>query len=105
MLNNHKGVTIRIGVSLTLLAVVVVTATFYYRAAEGWSLIDSLYFSVATAATVGYGDMVPDNTHSKVFTIFYMITSVSLALYNLALISQKRILYHMNKSREIIGKQ
>ena len=97
MLDNHKGVTIRIGVSLTLLAVVIVIATFYYRAAEGWSLIDSLYFSVATAATVGYGDVVPDSTHAKIFTIFYMITAVSLALYNVALISQKRILRQMNK--------
>ena len=97
MLDNHKGVTIRIGVSLILLVAAVTVATFYYRAAEGWSLIDSLYFSVATATTVGYGDVVPSHEASKIFTIFYMITAVSLALYNVALISQKRILRQMNK--------
>ena len=31
-----------------------------------------------TAATVGFGDLVPTTTASKVFTIFYAISSVGV---------------------------
>jgi voltage-gated potassium channel Kch len=47
--------------------------TVFYTAVEGWSVLDSLYFSVMTLLTVGYGDFVPTTAGSKVFTMLYVI--------------------------------
>lgn len=53
----------------------------FYSYSEKWGYIDSLYFSVITLATVGYGDLHPTNPMSKIFTIFYVLIGVGLALY------------------------
>ena len=33
--------------------------TIVYNQLEGWSLLDSLYFTVVSLTTVGYGDLAP----------------------------------------------
>lgn len=51
-------------------------STLFYSQTEQWSIIDSLYFSVMTMATVGYGDFVPTTDLGKVFTIIYAFLSI-----------------------------
>ncbi len=58
--------------------VALVTGTLFYSTVEGWPLIDSLYFSVVTLTTVGFGDLVPTKPVSKVFTIVYVLVGVGL---------------------------
>ncbi len=53
-------------------------ATVFYRLVEGWSIIDSLYFSVVTIATVGYGDLAPHTVLGKLFTIVYIFAGIGL---------------------------
>ena len=45
---------------------------------EGWSLLDALYFSVVTLATVGFGDLHPTTNEAKLFTIAYIIFGVGI---------------------------
>jgi voltage-gated potassium channel len=54
--------------------------TVFYALVEGWSLLDSLYFSVTTLATVGLGDFTPHTDLGKIFTIFYILAGVSVIL-------------------------
>lgn len=54
--------------------------TVVYHYVEGWSWIDSLYFSVITLTTVGYGDFHPTTDAGKLFTIFYIIVGLSIIL-------------------------
>lgn len=59
-------------------ALLVGTLAFHWL--EGWSLLDSLYFSVITLATVGYGDFTPTTPIAKVFAILYVINGISILL-------------------------
>lgn len=54
--------------------------TVVYRNLEGWSWIDSLYFSVVTLTTVGYGDFSPTTDAGKLFTIFYILVGIGIIL-------------------------
>ena len=63
---------------LLVLVVQLVCATTFYSMVEGWAVLDSLYFSVITLATVGYGDLHPTTPLSKVFTMVYMILGVGV---------------------------
>lgn len=64
--------------TLMLAILVLLSGTLFYRTVEGWSWVDSLYFSVMTAATIGFGDLTPTTPISKIFTIFYAISSVGV---------------------------
>jgi hypothetical protein len=54
------------------------TGTLAYSLLEGWSLVDSLYFSVVTLATVGFGDLTPTTDLAKLFTVGYIITGIGI---------------------------
>lgn len=51
-----------------------------YHYLEGWTWIDSFYFSIITLTTIGYGDFSPQTNEGKLFTIFYIIIGVGLIL-------------------------
>ncbi|CAI8302056.1 MAG: Uncharacterised protein [Flavobacteriales bacterium] len=57
-----------------------VIGTIAYRYIEGWSWLDSLYFSVITLTTIGYGDFSPQTDFGKLFTMAYIIIGVALIL-------------------------
>jgi voltage-gated potassium channel len=63
---------------LIVLVVQLVCATTFYSMVEGWEVLDSLYFSVSTLATVGFGDLHPSTPLSKVFTMVYMVLGVGV---------------------------
>jgi hypothetical protein len=48
------------------------SGTIFYSKVEGWDILDGLYFSVCTLATVGYGDLHPTTPLAKVFTMLYL---------------------------------
>ena len=54
--------------------------TVVYHYLEGWDWIDSLYFSVITLTTIGYGDFSPQTTGGKLFTIFYILIGLGMIL-------------------------
>ena len=60
------------------LGILLAGGTIFYWRAEGWSILDSLYFCVITMATIGYGDLVPASPLSKIFTIGFVIFGIGL---------------------------
>ena len=57
---------------------VLLGGTWFYHQIEGWSWLDSLYFSVITLTTVGYGDLSPQTAVGKIFTIIYIIIGLGI---------------------------
>lgn len=62
----------------TIIILTVGTLTYHYL--EGWSIIDSLYFSIVTLTTIGYGDFTPQTDEGKLFTIIYIIIGIGMIL-------------------------
>jgi voltage-gated potassium channel len=59
-------------------ATMVGVGTVVYHVLEGWSFLDSLYFSVVTLATVGFGDLTPTTDLAKLFTVGYITVGIGI---------------------------
>lgn len=60
--------------------VILIIGTIVYHEVEGWSWLDSLYFSVITLTTIGFGDFAPETSVGKIFTIFYIVIGLGMIL-------------------------
>ena len=80
---------------------IVTIGTIAYHYMEGWSWITSLYFVVATLATVGYGDIHPTNDGTRLFTVFFILIGVTVAISSISVIGTK---YLARREAKIINK-
>jgi voltage-gated potassium channel len=71
-----------------LLLFILVVGTLGYHFIEGWSLFDSLYMSVITLATVGYGETHPLTTYGRIFTMFLILGGMGIILYGISELTQ-----------------
>ena len=53
---------------------------------EKWPVLDAVYMTAVTLATVGYGDLTPKTPAGKIFTIFVIILGVGTLAYTASLI-------------------
>lgn len=56
-----------------------------------WTFIDSLYFSVVTFTTVGYGGLVPTSDGSKIFTSFFVFFGIIILGVALGIIGDRLV--------------
>lgn len=59
-----------------------------YKAISHYSWVDALYMTVITMTTVGFGEVVPLDDNSKIFTIFLILASVVIVGYALSIITE-----------------
>lgn len=84
----------------TIIILMVGTLTYHYL--EGWSVIDSLYFSVVTLTTIGYGDFSPKTDGGKIFTIIYIIVGIGMILSFINTIQHHYTYMRYREKREIL---
>lgn len=72
----------------------------FYHLIEGWSYLDSVYFSAITLTTIGYGDFSPQTDAGKIFTIIYIGIGVGLILTFV-----NTVFTHFNQVRKTYGKK
>jgi len=75
---------------------IVVTGTVFFHQVEGWSWLDSYFFTVITISTVGYGSLVPVTALGKIGTTGFIF--VGLGVFAVAI--QQFALYHMRMRKE-----
>jgi len=89
----HKNVV----VAVFLFSVLLVGGAYIYHIIEGWKYLDSLYFVVMTATTVGYGDFVPKTDAGKIFTMFFSFLGVVFAFYLISISGRALFAEHLGK--------
>jgi voltage-gated potassium channel len=86
--------------SLARLAVIAITSgTVFYWLVEDLRPIDSLYFSVITLASVGYGDFAPKTDAGKLFTVVYVLVGVGILLSFLTRVAAQVVSTHVADQR------
>lgn len=62
---------------LTVFIIIFVAGVFGFKHFENQSYLDSIYWTVITMSTIGYGDFSPITWEGKVFTILFAIVGIS----------------------------
>lgn len=70
-----------LAITALLSVLLLVLGTSGYMLIEGWGLIDSLYMTVITLATVGYGEVHEVSQSGRLFTVILIILGVGFFLY------------------------
>ena len=86
----------------TFASIILVIGTIFYHSIESWSWIDSAYFSFITLLTIGYGDLYPTTSISKIFTIIFSFVGVGLIIILITSISTSiRIQKHEERQKKM----
>jgi voltage-gated potassium channel len=68
-------------VVVLLAAFLVAGGTLGYVVIEGWPILDSVYMTVITLSTIGYGEVNPVSQSGRIFTLILIILGVGFFLY------------------------
>lgn len=63
---------------LATLPGIILGGTVFFRYVEGWSWLDSYFFTVVTLSTVGYGNLVPVTAAGKIGTTVFIIVGLGI---------------------------
>ncbi|WP_101066450.1 potassium channel family protein [Roseovarius salinarum] len=63
---------------LAMLVLIVLGGTVYFHLVEGWSWLDSYFFTVVTLSTVGYGNLVPATAAGKIGTTVFIFVGLGI---------------------------
>ena len=74
--------------ALFLLLVVFFGGVVGYRVISGYSWVDSLYMTVITITTVGYGEVQPLSPNEKIFTSIFILSSIFIVGYAISVITE-----------------
>jgi voltage-gated potassium channel len=72
---------------VVMLLACLAAGTTGYHFIEGWSLFDSLYMTVITIGTVGFGEVHPLSPAGRVFTMFMILGGIGLFTYGFTAIT------------------
>jgi len=78
----------KIYTALIMLIVIMFIGVLGYRFISGYSWVNAVYMTVITITTVGFAEVNPLDTPSKIFTIFLILASVVIVGYAISIITE-----------------
>lgn len=87
-----------------LIAPVILGGTVFFHFVEGWSWVDSYFFSVITLSTVGYGSLVPVTTLGKIGTTFFIFVGLGIFAFVIQQFGRITAERHAAHSEWLIGR-
>lgn len=70
-----------------LLFVVLSIGVAGYMIVERWSFLDSLFMTVISLTTVGYGETNPLTTKGRIFTMFFLLSGMGVLAYGIGTVT------------------
>ncbi|ADK84452.1 TrkA-N domain protein [Desulfarculus baarsii DSM 2075] len=92
----------RLLIGITLSLAVLAGGTLGYYWLEGWDLFDSLYMTIITVTTVGFGEVRPLSPEGRTFTMVLLLVGVGIILYLMTTMTQMVV---EGKIREALGRR
>src|SRR5262245_43069698 len=74
----------QIGRIVILLGLLTLIGTFGFSLVEGWPLFDSLYMTIISLTTVGYGEVHRLTSAGRLFAMIYLVVGLGVFLYGAA---------------------
>ncbi|MHA7851132.1 potassium channel family protein [Roseovarius sp.] len=63
---------------IAMVLMIIAGGTVFFRLVEGWSWLDSYFFTVVTLSTVGYGELVPATPLGKIGTTVFILVGLGI---------------------------
>ncbi|QTD37228.1 potassium channel protein [Polaribacter batillariae] len=73
---------------VVLVVSILAIGTIGYMGLSNYNLVDALYMTVITVTTVGFGELRPFSHEEKIFTIFLILTSITVFGYAVSAFSE-----------------
>lgn len=80
--------------------ILIFIGTLFYHFSEGWTYLDSLYFSTISLTARGFSGQHPSNWASVLFSVFYLLVGVSVVIYTISSIIAFYSIFYQKKFEE-----
>ena len=88
--------------SILMFLVVVLFGIFGYTWIEGWNFLDSLYMTIITLSTVGYGEVREIGPGGRVFTVLLIVFGLFTITYIVGLVAETLV---AGEIRSVLGRR
>jgi voltage-gated potassium channel Kch len=105
MFNLEDPVTKRFLSAATMVLIIYCIAVPFYMMVEHMTLVDSIWFTTGSMTTAGAGNLTPQTTVGKLFTVALLLTAVSIFFYHVThfgQFSERTIDPHVRKRIEML---
>jgi voltage-gated potassium channel len=82
-MNSFQESQRQIRIALVILATIIPIGVFGFMILEKFSLLDSIWLTVITLATIGYGDIYAHTPEGRVFTLLLILFGIGAVAYGL----------------------
>lgn len=94
----------RIYKTLSLVLIILLLGVAGYMFLSNYTFVDALYMTVITITTVGFGEVKPFTPEEKIFTVFLILTSITVFGYAVSIFSEYLVsgrLFEQFKHRKV----